>query len=136
MRYVTIPETIVLRNAIEVATGKHPTQDFVGFVQHVLGDNESVTADDQSLLLFVEAARRFEGKKVGAVVPLTDAEHELLARLARTYKYQPAVRLDMFQFVAHLIEAPREEPKSSISVLIPNPPKEESHKVRTGRRRG
>lgn len=97
MRYVTIPPDALI-TGITKHDGDHPTITFAGFVREVLVGHEKVTENDLTIGLFIEIGEAVVAP-VGAVVELTNEQHELLVAVARTFKYSPEAKISILPLV-------------------------------------
>jgi hypothetical protein len=110
MRYVTIPEPLMLECFADPKTGKPPLRyGFDAFLREYIwtwsGWRETADTLDLALQLHSELAR-----EPGDVVELTDEEHEKLSIAARAPNYAPTVAGEFLIYLKAIIGAARSRP--------------------------
>lgn len=111
MRYITIPESVVLQASDKHGNNIPVDYSFANLLAEIVWCHEiwhdgSIDNADMFPVLY----KKFLGKKPGEVVELTDAEYEKFAPIAtkRGEKLNPAIAFEMNTLMRCVITAKRE----------------------------
>jgi hypothetical protein len=111
MRYITIPESVVLQATDKNGNPVTVNYSFANLLAEIVWPHEawhdgSIDNADMFPVLY----KKFLGKQTGEIVELTDAEYEKFAPIAtkRGEKLNPAVAFEMNTLMRCIITAKRE----------------------------
>ena len=118
MRYITVPEDVVLENLRNQKTGEPPTLAFADYVRGTLVTHPRVTESNDTIKNFREIAESVKGLKGGATWEISEEHFELLSQFAKTFQYDPNVKLNVLDLIHAItsattkkVEAENGEPK-------------------------
>lgn len=123
MRYITVPPVCPIENAVSQTTGKPAEISFRQFVRNVLVAHNDVTKNDENLRLFMEVADKVKAAESGDVVEVSEAQHEMLSSMARTYQYAPDFKISILPLIRAITSAPDKAPQPPTD-KAPQPPTE------------
>jgi hypothetical protein len=114
MRYVVVPEPVVLENAMPNPKTGEPTKlSMKEFVTKWLVADEKVMTKLESVEQFLSLSEGISDKQPGQVWGMTDEEHEFLLALVRGAKINPEIKGDVLHIVKAIMAAAKKNPSET-----------------------
>lgn len=113
MHYITIPNDAVLENLRNQKTNEPPLLKFVDFVRGTLVQHPRVTESGDTIKYFRQMADSVKGLVPGQIWGLQPEEYELLSSLAKTFQYDPNVKLNVLDLIYAITSAPTRKPETA-----------------------